>query len=98
MNAGDRLGERHIQICNDLEVLLRLRHLPKQKTGEADGEQQQEQREAEDLGGDGLFESTDLRPDSILGGFHRSKEFRAASFLFSINLGALYLSQGGENI
>ena len=87
MNAGDRIGERHIQMRNGHEVLLRAGHLPKQKTGEADGEQQQEQGEAEDLCSDGLFEGTDFRPDSVLGGFHRSREFRAASFLFSINLG-----------
>src|SRR5262249_9017390 len=39
---------------------------------------------------DGLFEGTHLRPDSVSGGFHCGKGFRASSFLFSIKLGPPY--------
>src|SRR4030095_9997310 len=78
---------------NDLEGLLRTGHLPKQKTCEADGEQQQEHGETEDLCSDGLFEGTRLRPDSVLGGFHRSREFRAVP-----SYSRSSIPQGGENV
>src|SRR4030095_11035008 len=43
------LGEWHIEICYDSEILLRARYLVQQKTSEGDGEQQQDYREAKNL-------------------------------------------------
>src|SRR6266480_2675772 len=51
-----RLGERHIEMCHDLEILLRVGYLQQQKAGKRDREQQQDYGEPENLRCNGLPE------------------------------------------
>ena len=69
MNTRNRFGEGHILVHHRSKLLFGAGDLPKQKASQANGEQQQEEREAEDLGSDGSSEAGHLRPNWVLVGF-----------------------------